>query len=656
MARGSERTLADVAALTAAEALRLPLAVFAETVEAADDGAVASQPAALLHLARALEPGQRLARRNAALDRLEGLVAPDSVLGREAAAERAIDGARAGELDGPEQLARHILANVAPTEPVAHARASEALGRVLAWRGDEMSSRAAARIMSEVAQEYAALGCVEWQGYVLFWRANSVFYQRGDLISAEAGMRAGLDLLTASSPRRGVVLTFLSEILTMRGEWVDVDEILDEAADLAARYDDSATRAYVTWQRARIASIKDDADGVERYLDETERHRADWFDITSGSTYLADAAELMDRVGRHTAADDYLRRAVERNPDDEFVLQAQASVLARRGDPHAALVALRALTHAPWLEVRLTWRRTLLTAYASMRAGREDAGTLAARALEQAAELGDARIALIGEPALMTTLLPLAAGSGSALAERLLSPDGLVVRLFGRFVVHRDGEPVDLPGGASSEIVRLLALDAGGLGVEEVVDALWPDVDLEEGRRRLRGVLSRLRTRSGDLVVRDGTRLLLTDAWVDARAFREAADRALAGVAADRAGLAVAALALWTGELLPADPYQSWAVGPRVQLRRRRIELLDVVAAAAAERGSLDEARYALEQAIEVDPYDESRYLRVAEHLIALGRREPAVRVLRRALAMLAELGVEPPPELRRLMVEADRN
>jgi DNA-binding SARP family transcriptional activator len=656
MARGPERTLADVAALTAAEALRLPLAVFAETVEAADDGAVASQPAALLHLARALEPGQRLARRSAALDRLDDLVAPDSVLGREAAAERAIDAARAGELDGPEQLARHILASVAPTERVAHARASEALGRVLAWRGDEMSSRAAARIMSEVAQEYAALGCFEWQGFALFWRANSVFYQRGDLVSAEAGMRAGLDLLSASSPRRGVVLTFLSEILTIRGAWADVDEILDEAADLAAKYDDSATRAYVTWQRARVASIKDDAEGVERYLDETERHRADWFDITSGSTYLADAAELMDRVGRHAAADDYLRRAVERNPDDEFVLQAQASVLARRGDPHAALVALRALTHAPWLEVRLTWRRTLLTAYASMRAGRDDAGTLAARALEQAAELGDPRIALIGEPALMTTLLPLAAGSGSALAERLLSPDGLVVRLFGRFVVHRDGEPVDLPGGASSEIVRLLALDAGGLGVEEVVDALWPDVDLEEGRRRLRGVLSRLRTRSGDLVARDGTRLLLTDAWVDARAFREAADRALAGVGADRAGLAIAALALWTGELLPADPYQSWAVGPRVQLRRRRIELLDAVAAAAAERGSLDEARYALEQAIEVDPYDESRYLRVAEHLLTLGRREPAARVLRRALAVLEELGVEPPPELRRLMVEADRH
>jgi DNA-binding SARP family transcriptional activator len=202
-------------------------------------------------------------------------------------------------------------------------------------------------------------------------------------------------------------------------------------------------------------------------------------------------------------------------------------------------------------------------------------------------------------------------------------------------------------------IVRLLALHADGLGVEEVIDALWPEVDLDDARRRLRGALSRMRTRGGDVVVRDGTRLRLADAWVDARAFREAADRALAGFAVDRAGQAVAALALWTGELLPADPYESWAVGPRVQLRRRRVELLDLVAAAAAERGSLDEARYALEQAIEVDPYDESRYLRIAEHLLALGRREPAVRVLQRAYAVLAELGVDAPPDLHRLMTAA---
>jgi DNA-binding SARP family transcriptional activator len=646
-------SVADIAALSPSDALRLPLSVLVETVERATEQSVAAHSVALLHLARALEPGQRLARRAAALDRVDARVPSDSPLGREAAAERAIDAARTGELDRPELIARDVLAKAEPSESVARARATEALGRVLAWRGDEMSSRTASQMLSDAADQYAALGCAEWQGFALFWRANSVFYQRGNLAAAEAGMRDGLSLLTAQSPRRGVILTFLSEILTMRGEWDAADQVLDEAAELAAAYDDSAARAYVTWQRARIASLDGDAEGVVRHLDETERHRAEWFDITSGSTYLADAAEMLDRVGRNDAADDYLARAFARNPDDEFVLQAEAALLARRGDPEAALTALRALTHAPWLEARLTWRRTLLAAYASLRAGRDDAGALAARALDQAGALGDATIALVGEPALTATLLPLAAGSGSAVAERLLCPDGLVVRLLGRFTVQRAGKPVDVPGGVSAAIIRILAVHSEGITVDELVDALWPEVDLDAGRRRVRGALSRLRKRCGDVVVRDEDRLLLGDAWVDARAFREAADRALTGSAADRVGLAVAALALWTGELLPSDLYESWAVGPRTQLRRRRVELLDLIATAAAERGSLDEARNALEQAIEVDPYDEARYLRVAEHLLALGRRQSAVRVLQRASGVLAELGVEPPPELQRLMSAA---
>jgi len=646
-------TLARVASLTSAEALTEPLDRFVDIVEVASDEALAAHPRALLHLARALEPAQRLTRRSAALDRLAGLIGAEDRLHLEISAERAIDLARSGELDIPEQIARDVLAARVTNDLVARARAREALGRVLAWRGDEMSARAASRTLLEAAEEYAALGCTEWQAFALFWRGNSVFYQRGDLAAAEAAMREALDMFAPHSPRRGVVLTFLSEILTMRGDWAGVDGLLDEAAELADRHDDAVVRAYASWQYARIASITGDAEGTERFLAETERHRADWFDFTSGSTYLADAAELLDRVGRRDAAEDYLRRAVERGPDDEFVLQAQASLLARRGDPVQALAALRALTRAPWLEVRLTWRRTVLSAYASLRAGYPDAGMLAARALEQAAELGDPRIALIGESELMSVLLPLAASAGSPIAELLLAPPGgFIVRLLGHASVRRDGADVAMPAGVAGAVVRLIALHPGGLDVEVVVDTFWPDLPAADGRRRLRSALGRLRSRAGELIVRDQSRLSLADSWVDAWAFRVAADRAMAGVGQTRGPLAAAALALWTGELLPTDPYESWAVGPREQLRRRRIELLDLVADEAAARGSLDEARFALEQAIEADPYDDTRYLKVAGHLMALGRREPARRMLQRAVAALADLGLEPSPDIRRAMVE----
>jgi DNA-binding SARP family transcriptional activator len=156
-------------------------------------------------------------------------------------------------------------------------------------------------------------------------------------------------------------------------------------------------------------------------------------------------------------------------------------------------------------------------------------------------------------------------------------------------------------------------------------------------------------------VVRHGTRLLLAPAWVDATAFRTAADRALSSGGGDGGALAVAALALWTGDLLPSDPYESWATGPREQLRRRRLDLLDLVAAQAAERGSYDEARQALEQAIEADPFDDTRYVLAARHLMTSGRREPARRMLARAVAAMGELGLEPPADLRQAIRETEQ-
>jgi DNA-binding SARP family transcriptional activator len=170
----------------------------------------------------------------------------------------------------------------------------------------------------------------------------------------------------------------------------------------------------------------------------------------------------------------------------------------------------------------------------------------------------------------------------------------------------------------------------------------------------LRDTLARLKARSGDIVIRQGSRLLLAPAWIDATAFRAAADRALGSGGRDGGALAVAALALWTGDLLPSDPYEAWATGPREQLRRRRLDLLDLVAAQAAERGSYDEARQALEQAIEADPYDDTRYVLAARHLLAVGRREPARRMLARAVAAMQELGLQPPAELRQAIRDAD--
>ena len=189
-----------------------------------------------------------------------------------------------------------------------------------------------------------------------------------------------------------------------------------------------------------------------------------------------------------------------------------------------------------------------------------------------------------------------------------------------------------------------------GLPAEEVTELLWPDGDPELGRRQLRDVLARLRARTGPIVVRDGGRLRLDRVWVDAPAFRVSADRALAERSVARA---VASLALWGGAPLPTDPYTAWAVPLREQFGRRHLALLDLLADDAAARGSHDEAVRILGEAIEEDPYDESRYLRAGRLLLAAGRRGAAFRLASQGAEALARLGLRPDSELAMLLQEA---
>jgi DNA-binding SARP family transcriptional activator len=411
------------------------------------------------------------------------------------------------------------------------------------------------------------------------------------------------------------------------------------------------SRAYTVWSRARMSSARGDALATERYLREAERDAADWFDTHTGATFLADAAEMLDRVGEQAAADRYLARALERDPQDEFVRQARATLLARRGDPAEALEALQELTRGVWLEKRLVWRHTLFAAYASLRAGRSGAGELAARALEQADAVGGVQVATSCEADLTAALLPLAEAAGSPHARLLLAGEsGLVVRLFGSTRVSRGPAELRLPPGQAAELCRVLAVAPYGRSVDEVLELFFPGIDPSTGRHRLRQLLTRLRSSGSDIVIREGELLRLAPAWVDLHAFRVASDRALTARGGLGAELAYAALALWTGPPLPADPYAGWATSIREQIRRRYLALLDLVATDARGRGSVDEALHALALAREEDPYDESRYVLAAQLLLETGRRGTAVRLAREAAAALAEIAVPLPPALQALL------
>jgi DNA-binding SARP family transcriptional activator len=303
----------------------------------------------------------------------------------------------------------------------------------------------------------------------------------------------------------------------------------------------------------------------------------------------------------------------------------------------------------------MAWRHSLLAAYATMRARRPGFGPLAARALDQAVAVGGVEVALAGEAALVRALAPAAAAAGSAVAASILAPGtGLTLQLLGEVRLARHGETVPVPAGTAGALLRVLGPHRAGLDIDQIVDALRPDLDAPTGRRLVSRAASRLRSLTGVPVERHGTRLRLVGVWVDAVAFRDAADRALAGAGGLDPDPAAEAIALWSGELLPSDPYADWAAPERQRLRRRYLALLDLLAADAAGRKSLDEAARLLEEAIEVDPDDEGRYLELARCHLAADRRVPARRALERARRALLGLGLGPSGELLGLEAATD--
>lgn len=226
------------------------------------------------------------------------------------------------------------------------------------------------------------------------------------------------------------------------------------------------------------------------------------------------------------------------------------------------------------------------------------------------------------------------------------------IELLGGFAVRIDGHAV--PAGDwrrrdVAALVKRLALAPGRtLHREQVVDALWPDVGLETAVPRLHKAAHYARRVLGDpgAVVLSGSTVALfpaADVVVDAAEFERRAEQALAaaadGPAAGEAPPAAAAADLWTGDLLPGDPYEAWLEGPRDRLRRLHRDVL-------RRAGSWGELARA-------EPADEQASLAVARRLAARGDRRGALRQLERLeRALRGELGVAPGPAVAHLRAD----
>ena len=570
---------------------------------------------------------------------------------------RAIDAELATDLTNGESpidalpIARRLLSEAPATEQLTRARALTVLGRATCARHEDDGSlseatlREAAGYLDQAIETYVGAGYGEAVSGAAVERGVRIELYSGHPEAAMDVLDAALRVVTRVPRRRARLQYYRAQVLTDLGRHDESEAVLDEA--LRSAHDDPLVMAFVHWERMILASYRGDAQATldEAHLAEANRH--DWWSA-AGSTFLAEAADCLDRVDLIPVAWDYLRRA-QADPQGaaRIVAMSECALLARHGDPDLAeqrLVVVRQHGIYP----REYWRVTLLRAYAAWRRGDPGAGALAAKAFDETARMGQPQLPLIKEREISEALLGLAVETGlpsAAALEAKALP--VVLRVLGRFELTSGGRPVAIGPGQPAQLLKIVAVNGGRIPAEQVIEALWPDTDPAAGRNRLRTVLGRLTEMAPDVVRRDGETLALgPSVRVDLSLFHQEArqSRLLAGDA-DDPGSAVAvarsAMARYQGDVLPDDPYESWAEEPRQAAKRAMLGVIDLCATEAARRGDLDEARRMVERSLELDPYEDEGYLKVAKILFDEGRRGAALSVLRRARSVLAPLGIE---------------
>ena len=247
----------------------------------------------------------------------------------------------------------------------------------------------------------------------------------------------------------------------------------------------------------------------------------------------------------------------------------------------------------------------------------------------------------------------------------------LRVRVLGQFSLERKSgqqwQAVTDSAWQHQRVRALLAclLSSPGrrMGREQIMDALWPDADMETASSRLdRGVYSLRQILEPSLsrpalshmlrIEREG--LLLADQtqiWVDADAFDQLLIQARTTEDTDKAEkLLEEAATLYGGDFLPEERFSEWAIPRREALQRNWLGLLLELADLRIAHTAFAHAIEPLDRLLASDPTNEAATQRLIVSLAQLDRRGEALRAYHRfATALKRDYKVAPLPETRTL-------
>lgn len=218
--------------------------------------------------------------------------------------------------------------------------------------------------------------------------------------------------------------------------------------------------------------------------------------------------------------------------------------------------------------------------------------------------------------------------------------------LLGGFRAELEGEPI--PDGAwrrnrSRSVVKLLALaPRHRLHREQLMDALWPELEAPAAGANLRKAVHFARVALGPTVLAVRNELVSLEARVevDVEAFMAALEE----------GRLESAIDLYAGELLPEDRFEPWSDEAREHLTAGYLRALSEAATASERRGELDRAIHLLSRLVAIDPLDEAAQRRLMALHAAIGDRHLALRQFRQLERALREdLALEPSSATRTL-------
>jgi DNA-binding SARP family transcriptional activator len=237
------------------------------------------------------------------------------------------------------------------------------------------------------------------------------------------------------------------------------------------------------------------------------------------------------------------------------------------------------------------------------------------------------------------------------------------IRCFGGFVMAVNGRVLDLsqvrPKARSA--LRMLAMQAGRFVHREVlIEGLWSDLPPAAATRSLQVTISALRgllepvsgRGRAQMLVRSGDAYGITlppGSYADTAAFTDAVQRwqqlRRAGSFASELDAMRAALAAYSGELLPEEGPAEWVVEAREHFRHLATRVARELATAELTQGNVAEAIRAAEQCISLDLHDDEAWQVLLRAYARSGTPARALDARRRYADMLARLGVPEPTD-----------